>query len=202
MDQTKGGFMKIKLISLLATTLTLSQAFANHFSTGPKIGSIAYAGTGCPAGTARIDIQPGRARNQITFLFDSYSVTTDGRAVARQSCNLAIPVEVPKGYALLLPQVSLKGKSHIQVGDKAKLNAEVFLAGGRNSLATVELDDANDGYFSFAANGSNPTQAPCGASVNLRVNTSVSLIGNYNTGSYVNIDKLKFHLPFRLVACR
>jgi hypothetical protein len=121
--------------------------------------------------------------------------------MARASCNIAIPVQVPSGYALILPQISLAGVTRLQRGDNAKLNAEVFLAGARGSVQSRVLDSSNNGIFTFVVN-KNRQQTPCGQSVNLRVNTSVFLKGNYNSGSYVDVNKMKLHIPLTLVACR
>lgn len=181
--------------------MTLTNAFANHVTTAPIVGGIAYGGSGCPAGSARMEFSQGSDRSSLNFRFDDYSVSTNGRQIDRASCALTIPIQIPRGYALLLPQISLDGVARIENGDQAKLNAEVFVAGSQGSLQTRTLNSANDGVFSFVANADVRQRTACGESINLRMNTSVMLQGNYNSGSYVNVNKMKLRIPLKMVAC-
>lgn len=191
----------LKVVCALATTFSLASALANHVKPVAGIGQIAYAGTGCKEGSVRLDIGSGRERGNLVFHFDNYSVSTDGREMARASCNLAIPINVPTGYALVMPPMALKGYARIQTGDRAKINTEIFVAGARGDRQITELDSSNDGVITAIATSGDSFVGPCGAGVNLRLNSSVFLNGNYNSGSYVNIDKLRIPFPLKLVSC-
>jgi hypothetical protein len=194
--------MKTKFTTFILITLALTQLQAFQIRTvSPIIGDIGYGGSGCPVGTARLEIGHGMQRDILSFIFDNYSVATEGRTMARASCSLTIPIQVPEGYALVLPQISLDGFAKMQVDEEGKLNAEVFWAGAQGDLQTHLLNGNNDGDFSFVVANPSLEQTPCGASVNLRVNTSVLLTGHYNSGSFISVDKMKMKLPLNLVAC-
>jgi hypothetical protein len=194
--------MKTKLFTFLATTLVLAQIQAFQIRTAsPIIGDIGYGGSGCPAGTARLEIGQGVQRDLLSFVFDNYSVSTDGREMARAACSLTIPIQIPEGYALVLPQISLNGFSNLQVDEEGKINAELFWAGAQGSLQTQLLNGNNDGDFNFEVVNPLLDKTPCGASINLRLNTSILINGHFNSGSIINVDTMKIKLPLNLVAC-
>lgn len=194
--------MKTKLLIILLSTVVLSQLQAFQMrNSSPIIGDIGYGGSGCPAGSARLEVGQGLQKDVLSFNFDNYTVATDGREMARASCALTIPIQIPEGYALVLPQISLDGFAKLQVDEEGKLNAEVFWAGAQGNTQTHLLNGNNDGAFSFVVANPSLDQTPCGAAINLRVNTSVFLSGHYNSGSFINVDKMKLKLPLNLVAC-
>jgi hypothetical protein len=203
-DLSQGGFMKANLFSLVAIAMLLTQSQSQAIpviTTTPIIGEIGYGGSGCPVGTARLEIGQDTDETSFQFVFDNYSVSTDGRQIARAACSLTIPIQVPKGYALVLPDVRLNGYSDLQVDEEGKLNTEVFWAGGQGNLNTELINGNNDGAFSVPVTNTFLDQTPCGASVNLRVNTSVLINGHFNSGSFIQINRLNMKLPLDIVAC-
>lgn len=195
------NLIQLKVVCALATTLSLASALANHVKPVASIGQIAYAGTGCKDGSVRLDIGAGRERGSLVFLFDDYAVSTNGREIARATCSLAIPIDVPAGYALVMPPMALKGYARVRNGDRAKINTEIFVAGARGEKQVTELDESNDGSLNVIATSGDSFVGPCGSGVNLRLNSSILLNGNYNSGSYVHIDKLRIPFPLKLISC-
>lgn len=172
--------MKNFLSTVVAGALLIltAQAQANQL----RLGDPAYGGTGCPAGTASATVSPDQ--QSLSILFDNYVTEagfTTGRQVDRKSCNITVPVHVPQGYSVAVFQVDYRGFNALPNGARSRFNAEYFWAGSqgprisRNFIGPINQD------FTLTNNllASTLVWTPCGASVNLRVNTS--LMTNTNT---------------------
>jgi hypothetical protein len=192
---------KFKMVFLATAALNSSASFANHTQPVASLGQIAYGGSGCKDGSIRLEAGRGRDHGNLILQMSDYFVSTDGRQIARAACSLTIPIQVPEGFALVMPPMLLKGYAKLRGGDQAKLNTEIFVAGQRGEKQITEIESSNDGSFVAIATNGNSFTAPCGSDVNLRLNTSVLLNGQYNSGSYVQVDKLKIPFPLKLVAC-
>jgi hypothetical protein len=68
-------------------------------------------------------------------------------------------------------------------------------------MQTRLLNGNNDGDFSFELANPKLSKTPCGANINLRVNTSIMVNGHFNSGSFISMDRMKMVLPLNLVAC-
>lgn len=163
--------MKSKLlIALVGVMSAMSlKAHANI-----SLGEPAYGGTGCPAGTASVTLSPDKTA--LSILFDSYVAEAgNGRRVDRKSCNISVPVQVPQGYSVAIFQVDYRGFNSIPRGGMSRFNAEYFWAGARGpSVSRTFTGPVSDVYtVSDGLIASALVWSPCGASVNLRVNTSM-----------------------------
>jgi Domain of unknown function (DUF4360) len=166
---------KILLTVLGAMTAVSLNAHAQQI----RLGSPAYGGTGCPAGTASITLSPDQTA--LSILFDGYVAEAGGsRRVDRKSCNISVPVQVPSGYSVAVFQVDYRGFNSIPRGAQSRLDAEYFWAGSRGPrIARSWVGPINDSYtVSDGLIASTMVWTPCGASVNLRVNTSMMAQSN------------------------
>lgn len=141
-----------------------------------RLGTPGYGGTGCPAGTASVIVSPDDTA--LSVLFDSYVAeagNTTGRSIDRKSCNLTIPVHVPQGYSVAVFHVDYRGFNAIPSGAQTRFNAEYFWAGARGPTMTRAFyGPQNQNYIlSNDLLAASLVWAPCGASVNLRINSSL-----------------------------
>jgi hypothetical protein len=191
---------KVFLFCLLFT----SQLFAEDL----KLGEASYGGTGCPAGSASVSLAPDQ--KSLSILFDSYvaeSGYTTGRTVDRKSCNIVIPVKVPQGFSVSIFQVDYRGFNAVPAnGASTRFNAEYFWAGIRGpKISRIFRGPLNDNFtVSDELLTTALVWAPCGKSVNLRVNTSMVAISNQNfdqtMGAVDSADVsggIIYHLQFR-----
>lgn len=139
-----------------------------------RLGEPAYGGTGCPAGSASVTLSPDQTA--LSILFDSYVAEAGGgRRVDRKSCNISIPVQVPQGYSVSVFQVDYRGFNSVPRGALSRFDAEYFWAGARGPrVSRTFVGPVSDIYtISDGLIASAMVWSPCGASVNLRVNTSM-----------------------------
>ncbi|MEY4615847.1 MAG: hypothetical protein RJB66_807 [Pseudomonadota bacterium] len=148
-----------------------------------RLGAPSYGGTGCPAGSASVNVSPDDSA--VSILFDSYVTEagyTTNRSVDRKACNITIPVQVPQGYSVSVFQVDYRGFNAVPRGASTRFDAEYFWAGSRGPrLSKTFLGPINDNYsLTDMIRANTLVWAPCGASVNLRVNTSMMAKTNAN----------------------
>jgi hypothetical protein len=151
------------------------------FAQGMRLGQPAYGGTGCPGGSASVNLSPDES--SLSILFDSYVVeagAATGKRVDRKSCNISIPVQVPSGFSVAVFQVDYRGFNLVPRGGMARFDAEYFWAGARGPRqARIFSGPLSDNYtLSDMLVAQTLVWTPCGASVNLRANTSMMLQTN------------------------
>ena len=167
------------LMAVIGSALTAEAQLAR----GIRLGVPEYGGTGCPAGTASVSLSP--EEDAISVLFDQFMVEagSTGRRVDRKSCNLSIPVTIPQGYSVAIIQVDYRGFNVIPAyGATTRLNTEYFWAGIRGPSYSHVFNGPNNQDFTLT-NGimaQSLVWTPCGASINMRVNTSIMAQSNYN----------------------
>lgn len=165
-----------KAIVLMCTLLLSGIAHANRL----ELGEPAYGGTGCPAGTASVALSPDNL--SLSILFDQYVVEAGAdKAFDRKNCNIAIPVKVPQGYSVSVFAIDYRGFIGIPSGGRAQLAVNYFLAGDGAGIRTQKTFT---GPFSsdYIKSDSLGLQAivwsACGASTNLRANTTLLVQSN------------------------
>lgn len=184
--------------------LVAAQVFADDL----RLGDANYGGTGCPAGSASVSVSPDQ--KAISILFDNYVAEagyTTGRQIDRKSCNIVIPVHVPQGFSVAIFQVDYRGFNAIPGGGaSSRFNAEYFWAGVRGpKISKIFRGPLNDDFtLTDDLIASSLVFAPCGKSVNLRVNTSLVAQSNRNLDqTFAAVDSadvsggLIYHLQFR-----
>lgn len=164
------GFM-MKVLGALTVLATQAHAVDQL-----RLGTAAYGGTGCPGGSASVTVSPDQSA--LSILFDSYvaeSGGSTGKMIDRKSCNISVPVQVPQGYSVAIFQVDYRGYGAVPYGAQAKFDAEYFWAGARGpKISRVLAGPYNDNYtLTDQIIASSTVWTPCGASVNLRLNTSM-----------------------------
>lgn len=167
----KGEPMRLLIVGLLLTSGYV------HAQSGLVLGRPAYGGTGCPAGTASVTLSPDH--DAISILFDQFVTeagSTTGRRVDRKSCNLSVPVKVPQGYSVSVFKTDYRGYNLVpESGAYNRLDTEYFWAGVRGPrFRKIYSGPTNDNYTQ--SNGiivNALVWTPCGASVTLRVNSSI-----------------------------
>ncbi|MNS96851.1 hypothetical protein D3C72_1311690 [compost metagenome] len=146
-----------------------------------RLGQPAYGGTGCPAGTASVTVSPDSTA--LSILFDNYVAeagSMSGKRLDRKSCNVSIPVQVPNGYSVSIFQVDYRGFVAVPRGGRAQFDAEYFWAGSRGPLIRRVFTGPYADSYSLTDELIATTEVwtPCGASVNLRINSGMMAMSN------------------------
>lgn len=164
--------LSIMMTAMGVVTALTTQAFGADI----KLGGAAYGGTGCPGGSASVTLSPDSTA--LSILFDTYVAEAGGntgKTIDRKSCNISIPVFVPQGFSVAVFKVDYRGYTAVPAAGQAKFDAEYFWAGARGpKMSRILTGPYNDNYtLTDELNTTSTVWTPCGASVNLRVNTSM-----------------------------
>ncbi|OYZ23308.1 MAG: hypothetical protein B7Y39_05230 [Bdellovibrio sp. 28-41-41] len=167
---------------LLAAVTALLVSEATMAQSGIRLGTPSYGGSGCPAGTASVTLSP--SEDAISILFDAFSASAGsgtGKRVDRKSCNLSIPVTIPQGYSVSVIQTDYRGFNYVpSSGAYTRLNTEYFWAGIRGPMFSKLFTGPQNKDFT-TSNGiiaESLVWTPCGASINMRVNSSIMAQSN------------------------
>lgn len=195
--------MKRKMLFALIGLLTAASISAQAQEI--RLGEPAYGGTGCPSGSASVTLSPDSTA--LSILFDSYVAEAgNGRAMDRKSCNISVPVTVPGGFSVAVMQVDYRGFNFVPRGGMSRFDAEYFWAGARGPrISRTFLGPVNDSYtLTDELIASTLVWTPCGANVNLRVNTSLMARSNARSEqTLATVDSadissgLVYHLQWR-----
>jgi hypothetical protein len=197
---------KVNVFQVLTAAL-VALSTSNAMARDIRLGAPAYGGNGCPAGTASVTLSPDQ--KAVSILFDQYMVEAggmSGKRLDRKSCNLAIPVHVPNGYSVSVFQVDYRGFAALPVGGRGQFNVEYFFAGASGPRQvknfwgpTSRSYELTDRLMAEAL-----VWSPCGASTNLRVNTSMLVQTNSrNEDALATVDSadvtagLVYHIQMR-----
>ena len=146
-----------------------------------SLGTPAYGGNGCPAGTASATLSPDT--KSLSILFDGFSTEAGGttqKRLDRKSCNISIPVHVPQGFSVSIFHVDYRGFNALPAGGRSTFNVEYFFAGGQGPRQSRDFyGPINEDYLiSHDLMAQAVVWSPCGRDVNLRANTSLMTLTN------------------------
>ena len=177
-------------IAIAFAALSLFAALPAH-ADSIKLGTPGYGGTGCPQGTASVNLSPDK--KSLSLLFDAYYVEAGGstnKSFGRKSCNLAIPVHVPQGYSVSVLAIDYRGYNNLPSGAKSTFQVEYFFAGGNGPVFKKDFNGPkNDDYLISNTLGVNAVVwSKCGEDVNLRTNSSIRVTTKQNKEALATVD--------------
>lgn len=152
------------LCVLLSTTV---------FADEVVVGTPAFGGDGCLHEKTSLVISPDR--KTVRLLPTDYVAEAGGntgRGIDQKSCDLAIPVHIPKGYQVGFRPKAFNGT--VSLGEKSRsvLTAEYFLAGSRGVTFNQNFKGPLSQEF-VSETEDKLIWSPCGTDTILRLNTSI-----------------------------
>jgi hypothetical protein len=183
------------VVSLLSPW-TAPSAATSPPSDDITIAVVAINGSGCPAGTATVAVASDNTAFTVTYQ-DFLARIGPGAAPTdlRKNCQLSIRVNVPQGFTYAVAQARYEGNANLAAGSTGLERASVYFQGRSH---TTFFDHTLEGPFNGdwqtvdTANVATLVYAPCGAQVNLNVNTELRVnAGTSNpatTPSYLEMN--------------
>jgi hypothetical protein len=169
-------------------------------------------GSGCPAGSATVI--PAADNTAFTVAYSDY-VATAGPGVKptdfRKNCQLSLRVDVPHGFTYAIARADYHGHAWLASGVTARQTASYYFMG---KAPTAEVRETFAGPFDGAWSTTDSAQvaalvwAPCGATVNLNVNTDLRVDASgaddaRTGGGHISMDTSRagvrtiYHLDWR-----
>jgi hypothetical protein len=177
----------IALIFALVTLLASAPAFADSL----KLGKPAYAGPGCPKGSASVALSGDK--KSLTVQFSKFIVEaggSTGKTFDRKFCGLTIPVHVPQGISVSVLAVDFNGYNNLPAGAKSNFQVEYFFTGGTGPVIKRDFTGPKKGGYQVNTTlpVSSVVWSACGQDVNLRANSSIRVTTAQNKRALSAID--------------
>lgn len=181
--------MKTLLLALIfniAALMFFSTAFA-------QAGQIVAGGNGCPNNDIQIEQDEFEPESLVVRYSDQMQAGQDSsKRLERKSCNLRIPLDIPKGLRLTV-EVATIGYASVD-GDRVSASQELFLAGEQGIVDEQQLQS---GHLLLGIPVGQVVQTACGQSTILALNLNGTVIKKAHslTDSFLSFEKtvLRFH---------
>jgi Domain of unknown function (DUF4360) len=190
----------MKFAKLLVTAALMSASISPALAQEPvQILGASYGGNGCPDRSASVSVSPDG--QELTILFDKFVAQGNVSAEKRKSCNLSIPIRVPRGFQISLYDADYRG--YVAPGTRGNLRAEYFFAGTRGPVFSRTFTGETNYNVRDRLATVADVWSRCGDSINMRVNASMTASGA-GTATVDSFDLahrgLVYHIKYR--ACR
>jgi len=143
-----------------------------------------YRGTGCPAGSASIQIQDS-ARQVVVLLQEYFAEAAPGLSpsAARKNCQINLDLHYPGGFSYSILKSQYRGFVEVDQGVTATHRATYYFAGEtKQAVTSTDFRGPKTGDYLIA--DEIPTTAtiwaPCGRVASLNINTAVSINTSQN----------------------
>ncbi|KAJ3081142.1 hypothetical protein HK102_002550 [Quaeritorhiza haematococci] len=150
---------------------------ANPPSNEVTFGNIGYGGSGCPQGSVALNFNEDRTA--FTILFDQF-VAAAGQNLpltqSRKNCQLNIAFNIPQGYSYSVTTIDTRGFYQLDQGVNAEQRVTTYFQGEvEQSTAVTRWRGPGSGDYKLrdAFDMASTVWSPCGASVNLNVNSAL-----------------------------
>ncbi|KAK4214625.1 hypothetical protein QBC37DRAFT_440073 [Rhypophila decipiens] len=172
------------LLVLAGVASALPQMTADNLAAGPsgnevQITGIAFAGSGCPAGS--VSGQLSSDLTAITLLYASF-VAQAGKGLSasdyRKNCQLNVKLKYPQGWQFSIFKADYRGYAQIPKGDTGTCKATYYFTGDSKQISStlVLKGPFDDNYLKTDQFGVESTVwSPCGVEGLLNINSEVRL---------------------------
>lgn len=159
-------------------------------------GTLTAGGTGCAAAAVAV---PNVTETEIEIPVETLVDKDASSALKRGACGVALPLSIPAGYKMIVDDVELETDILLATGASADGSVEVFVAGSIGDTLDISAKSRTRPKRVRQILSFDPQfETACGASINLRSQSSVVL----KDGAGVSSARLGFlKLKYRLEVC-
>lgn len=186
------GSMALSL--LVAPVAEAAPAHDAAPSSGVTFSVATVNGSGCPAGTARVRTSPDNT--SFTVRYDHY-VAEDGARTDpndfRKNCQINLAVSIPQGFTFAIASVEYRGHAKLAAGARAQQNAYYYFTGTSPTAETnYSINGPYNGRWKNVDEVAALSYAPCGAKINLNINSDLVVRANgasESSRNWISMDR-------------
>ncbi|GHF54989.1 hypothetical protein GCM10010218_40420 [Streptomyces mashuensis] len=163
----------------LSTCLSTPAAAADGTPPPDKIviDVVAVNGSGCPAGTANVNVSPDNTAFTVSYSHYVAQVGVGAKPTDfRKNCQLSLNVHVPQGFTYAVAQADYRGFAHLEPGAKGLQRASYYFQGMSQTTYTNHNftgPHSEDWQVTDTTDLDAVVYAPCGALRNFNINTEL-----------------------------
>ncbi|KAF4407513.1 MULTISPECIES: DUF4360 domain-containing protein [Streptomyces] len=137
-------------------------------------------GSGCPSGTARVDVASDNASFSVTYSDYIAQVGLGGEPIDfRKNCQLSLQIDVPSGYTYAVLGLEHRGYTFLKKGATGLQRTEYYFQGDSDGVVhSRSFTGPYQGSWRTTDSDSDDVLwAPCGDERNLNINTELRVNG-------------------------
>lgn len=169
----------------------------SEFSPDPRdvrINAIAFAGSGCPAGTVSPNLSADA--KAFTLLFDSYVAEAGPGmplSLARKNCQITVDLRFPQGWSYSVFTVDYRGYAKLESGTYGQQVSNYYFQ-GQSKTGSFRSTFYGPAERDYQIRDTLPLDAvvwsPCGANRALNMNTQVRVSASSGRRALMTVDSI------------
>jgi hypothetical protein len=164
-------------------------AEAAQTTEGIQLGELTLAGNACRLGSGQFDVSIEDGKLQIPAA--SVIRKASSASLARGTCNFILPLQLEPNYRLVLRNLSAMGDLNLAKNTTSRVDLEVFTAGSQGDKLTSTETARKKTRKTFTLKKLGDVLATaCGASLNLRGNSSLLLQNGGTSNSALHLIEM------------
>ena len=149
-------------------------------------------GSGCPAGTATVAMQPDNTGFRIKYTdFRAEDGGTAEPTAIRKNCQVNLLVHIPQGFTFAIARADYVGRLHLESGATALERSNYYFQGSSdNNYADHAFAGPLDGAWRATdiTAAADLVYAPCGVTRSLNINTELRVAAGASAAkSYISM---------------
>ncbi len=158
-----------KTIAALCFTLLPAAHAAVDFN------GFSHGGTGCPADGSGIRVYASSSEQGRLIIYtpDMRVDLNDGKSFDRKACNIAMPVDVPAGYRMVIGRPAVFGTEDLSSGETLDVGASIFFTGSTGPEVQVDLVSNGNKSAEFYRRANEEISLGCEQAGILRASTTL-----------------------------
>jgi len=170
---------------------------ADETSAPPAAGQVTLEvqtvnGSGCPAGTATVAMQPDNTGFRIKYTdFRAEDGGTAEPTAIRKNCQVNLLVHIPQGFTFAIARADYVGRLHLESGATALERSNYYFQGSSdNNYADHAFAGPLDGAWRATdiTAAADLVYAPCGVTRSLNINTELRVAAGASAAkSYISM---------------
>lgn len=163
--------------------------------------NVAVAGTGCPRNVNDTRVEFDQERNILDIRPRQYrNEVSASKRLDVKTCQLAIPVQLPRSKRLVISQIDLLGQADILDGTTSKISFEAFLAGTTAPKKVRTLAPSAPLKGKVLTRRTDVLKSKCGQADIVRLNTSLQTASAGRANESLVMQEMSLYLS--LEDCR
>ena len=187
----------VAFAAALATLAVPGVSQADETSAPPAAGQVTLEvqtvnGSGCPAGTATVAMQPDNTGFRIKYTdFRAEDGGTAEPTAIRKNCQVNLLVHIPQGFTFAIARADYVGRLHLESGATALERSNYYFQGSSdNNYADHAFAGPLDGAWRATdiTAAADLVYAPCGVTRSLNINTELRVAAGASAAkSYISM---------------
>lgn len=191
--------------TLLAAPLVISTpAHSGEGRKGVRLGKVVYSGSACPQGSISARLHQNNTRLKLNFKQYVIEVRGRNKRSIRKTCDISLPLKIPKGMSVSLVSANYSGKVALPIGSHARMTTTYAFTGKRGHRYKTDIHGPHHKGYKFhdPLSALASVWSACGKDARLRIITSTRIKKDAGSGISRTDSRQGFVTRLRYRSCQ